>query len=145
MVFRYRQHVETHGDEAPIEYGLIAEEVAEVFPELVVYDEEGRPETVKYHLLSSMLLNEVQKLSERVEAQDESIRHMGPMAQDFHDAFGLGVSDKLIDTIDPDGVALAAIQGLRAIVRDNEERLAEKDGEINELRARLDRLEALVR
>ena len=44
--------------------------------------------------------------------QDDSIRHMGPMAQDFHAAFGLGVSDKLIDTVDPDGVALAAIQGL---------------------------------
>ena len=71
-------------------------------------------------------------------AQDESVRHMGPMAQDFHAAFGLGVSDKLIDTIDPDGVALAAIQGLNALVR-------EKDAEIAELRERLERLEALVR
>ncbi len=60
-------------------------------------------------------------------AQDDSIRHMGPMAQDFHAAFGLGVSDKLIDTIDPDGVALAAIQGLHALVQ-------EKDAEIAELR-----------
>ena len=60
---------------------------------------------------------------------------MGPMAQDFHAAFGLGVSDKLIDTIDPDGVALAAIQGLHALVQ-------EKDAEIDELRARLERLEA---
>ncbi len=42
-------------------------------------------------------------------AQDDSIRHMDPMAQDFHAAFGLDVSDKLIDTIDPDAVALAAI------------------------------------
>ena len=42
----------------PLEYGLIAEEVAEIFPDLVVYDEEGQPFTVKYHLLSSMLLNE---------------------------------------------------------------------------------------
>ena len=47
--------------EQPRQFGLIAEEVAEVFPELVVYDEEGRPETVRYHLLSSMLLNELQK------------------------------------------------------------------------------------
>ena len=56
------------------------------------------------------------------------------MAQDFHAAFGLGVSDKLIDTIDPDGVALAAIQGLHALVEENEMRLAEKDAEIAELR-----------
>ena len=36
----------------------------------------------------------------------------------------LGVSDKLIDTIDPDGVALAAIQGLHVLVEENEMRLA---------------------
>ena len=74
-------------------------------------------------------------------AQDDSIRHMGPMAQDFRAAFGLGVSDKLIDTIDPDGVALAAIQGLNTELQ---ERLAEKDAEIAELRARLERLELLA-
>ena len=38
--------------------------MAEVFPDLVVYDEKGRPFTVKYHLLSSMLMNELQKLAE---------------------------------------------------------------------------------
>ncbi len=70
-------------------------------------------------------------------AQDDSIRHMGPMAQDFHAAFGLGVSDKLIDTIDPDGVALAAIQGLNALVQENEMRLAEKDAEMADLREQL--------
>ena len=35
-------------------------------------------------------------------------------------AFGLGVSDKLIDTIDSDGVALAAVQGLHALVRERD-------------------------
>jgi len=39
--------------------------------------------------------------------------HMGPMAQDFHGAFGLGDSDKTITNVDADGVALAAIQGLK--------------------------------
>jgi Chaperone of endosialidase len=42
-------------------YGLIAEEVAEVFPWLVVLDKEGRPETVKYHELPTLLLNEIKK------------------------------------------------------------------------------------
>ncbi len=46
------------------------------------------------------------------------------------------MSDKLIDTIDPDGVALAAIQGLHALVEENEMRLAEKDAEIAELCSR---------
>ena len=45
-------------------------------------------------------------------SQDRAIRHMGPMAQDLHAALGLGESDKHIATIDADGVALAAIQGL---------------------------------
>jgi hypothetical protein len=40
------------------------------------------------------------------------IRHLGPMAQDFRAAFGLSSDDKSIATVDADGVALAAIQGL---------------------------------
>ena len=70
-------------------------------------------------------------------AQEDSIRHMGPMAQDFHEAFGIGGSEKFITTIDADGVALAAIQGLHEIVK-------EKDSEIQVLQARLGRLEAVV-
>lgn len=46
--------------------GLIAEEVAEVFPDLTVY-KDGQPETVKYHDLPVLLLNELQKLTKRVE------------------------------------------------------------------------------
>ena len=74
-------------------------------------------------------------------AQDDSIRHMGPMAQDFHAAFGLGVSDKLIDTIDPDGVALAAIQGLNAIVNEKDAKIAENRREIAELRSKQQAME----
>jgi hypothetical protein len=55
-------------------------------------------------------------------AQDDAIRHMGPMAQDFWAAFELGLGDTGIDTIDPDGVALAAIQGLHALVSEQQER-----------------------
>ncbi|MBK8002241.1 MAG: tail fiber domain-containing protein [Verrucomicrobia bacterium] len=43
---------------------------------------------------------------------DSATPHVGPMAQDFHAAFGLGTDDKHIATVDADGVALAAIQGL---------------------------------
>jgi trimeric autotransporter adhesin len=45
-------------------------------------------------------------------AEQPSIRHIGPMAQDFYSAFGLGLDDEHISTIDEGGVALAAIQGL---------------------------------
>jgi hypothetical protein len=47
-------------------------------------------------------------------AQGEGVRHIGPMAQDFAASFGLGENDTTISTIDADGVALAAIQGLNA-------------------------------
>jgi anti-sigma28 factor (negative regulator of flagellin synthesis) len=59
VIFRYKKAIED-GD-IPIQNGLIAEEVAEVFPALVVYNEHGEPETVKYHLLATLLLNELQK------------------------------------------------------------------------------------
>lgn len=70
-------------------------------------------------------------------SQDPSIRHIGPMAQDFYAAFGVGEDEKHITTIDADGVALAAIQGLHQLVQ-------EKDREIGDLKARMTVLEALV-
>ena len=79
---------------------------------------------------------------------DKGNRHMGVMAQDFYAAFGLGRSDKLITTIDPDGVTMAAIQGLN---QKFDEKVAQKDNEIislkeknQQLEARLATLEALV-
>jgi hypothetical protein len=44
--------------------------------------------------------------------QDERIQHIGPMSQDFYTVFEIGEDDKTITTVDPDGVALAAIQEL---------------------------------
>jgi hypothetical protein len=67
--------------------------------------------------------------------EDEFTRHIGPVAEDFRAAFGLGHDERYITTIDADGVALAAIQGLHEIVR-------EKDCEIDELRTRNAELEA---
>lgn len=51
--------------------GLIAEEVADLFPELVIYNEHGYAETVRYHDLPVLLLNELQKLSKRVKELEE--------------------------------------------------------------------------
>ena len=70
--FRYKQP-EPSG-ERPLQYGLIAEEVAEVYPELVARSESGEPRSVRYHLLDSMLLNGLQKQHQRLQAQDEPLR-----------------------------------------------------------------------
>lgn len=56
-----------------MQYGLIAEEVAKVFPELVAYNADGSPYTVRYQFLSSMLLNEVQKQYRRSQEQADVI------------------------------------------------------------------------
>ena len=77
-------------------------------------------------------------------AQDPSIRHIGPMAQDFHAAFGVGDSDKTINTVDADGVALAAIQGLNQKVEEREARIQEQAARIAGLEARLEVLEQLL-
>lgn len=68
-----------------------------------------------------------------MKAQDARVRHIGPMAQDFHAAFGLGGGDRHINSVDADGVALAAIQGLYEVVR-------EQRAEIAALRRAMDEL-----
>ena len=77
VTFHYKQQQTLpSGGALPPEYGLIAEEVAEVFPDLVVYDEKGRPFTVKYHEMAPMLLNEMKKQQhtiEKLEAQQQTI------------------------------------------------------------------------
>jgi hypothetical protein len=71
VTFRYTQ---AFSDGAkPVQFGLIAEEVAEVFPELVVRDDDGRPETVAYQNLSVLLLNELQRLQKRVEDLEKAL------------------------------------------------------------------------
>lgn len=71
-------------------------------------------------------------------SQDAGIRHIGPMAQDFQAAFGVGESSTGISTVDADGVALAAIQGLN-------QKLEETRAENVELKQRLTELESLVK
>jgi hypothetical protein len=70
--FRYTKEAAGEG-ERPVEYGLLAEEVAEVFPELVAYDEGGEPWTVRYHLLVPLLLNELQREHVRARRLEEEL------------------------------------------------------------------------
>lgn len=69
VTFVYRP--EYQGGAHTLQYGLLAEEVAEIYPELVAYDKEGQPLEVRYEYLSTMLLNEVQKQYRRAESEAE--------------------------------------------------------------------------
>jgi hypothetical protein len=71
--FRYKKEFEpTHSQQ----YGLIAEDVVKVDPNLVVYDEEGKVRSVRYDLISSMLLNEFLKEHKKVEEQQAGIAEL---------------------------------------------------------------------
>ncbi len=78
VTFRYKDDP-TH----TLQYGLVAEEVAEVYPELVTHDADGKVWTVRYSMLSAMLLNELQKqtsevrrLSMQMARQEEATEQM---------------------------------------------------------------------
>ena len=66
--------------------------------------------------------------------QDAAIRHIGPTAQDFHAAFGLGEDPLRIGTLDADGVALAAVKALEARSRRHADEVAALRAEIAHLR-----------
>jgi hypothetical protein len=70
VAFRYKPEFDPTG---VTQYGLIAEEVAEVYPDLVTSDRDGQPEGVRYHLITPLLLNEVQKQRRAAEAQEKTI------------------------------------------------------------------------
>jgi hypothetical protein len=74
VTFRYQKPF-ADGSQ-PIQYGLIAEEVAEVFPDLVARSADGQIETVKYQLLDPLLLNEVQRQQAEIRALQEQLNQI---------------------------------------------------------------------
>ncbi len=79
----------------------------------------------------------------RYKTETSGALHLGPVAQDFSAAFGLGDSDKRITTVDADGVALAAIQGLNTKVDQQARRIVELEATLAELRDTRDEVGAM--
>jgi hypothetical protein len=77
--FRYKPEYDPDGKP---QYGLIAEEVASVAPQLVEYEADGQPHSVHYEFVNAMLLNEVQRLDRENGAQAETI---ASLQQTVHD------------------------------------------------------------
>jgi hypothetical protein len=74
VTYRYKQ---PYADGTkPIDYGLIAEEVAQVYPDLVVRSADGQIQTVQYQKLTPMLLNEAQKQRRLLEEQEAKIQQL---------------------------------------------------------------------
>jgi hypothetical protein len=74
----------------PVQYCLMAEEVADVYPDLVAHSADGQIETVKYRVLDSMLLNELQKEHKQVQEQAETIRMLETRLAVLEKTFLLG-------------------------------------------------------
>jgi hypothetical protein len=74
VTFRYKKTL-ADGSQ-PMQFGLIAEEVAEVYPDLVARSADGQIETVKHQLLDPMLLNEAQRQQVEIQRQQAQIREL---------------------------------------------------------------------
>jgi hypothetical protein len=74
----------------------------------------------------------------------DDVRHIGPMAQDFAVAFGLGIDDKHISPNDMAGVSMAAVQGLNQVLQNKAEEIATLQRENAGLAKRVEALEALL-
>jgi len=70
--FRYKRQVDPEGTSA-VQFGLVAEDVEKVNPDLVVRDKEGKPYSVRYDQVNAMLLNEFLKARRQIDAQQNQI------------------------------------------------------------------------
>jgi hypothetical protein len=77
VTYRYQQPYADGSN--PVDYGLIAEEVEEVYPGLVTHLASGEVETVQYHKINAMLLNEVQKQQREIEALKAKLAGMSAL------------------------------------------------------------------
>ena len=68
--FRYKKELDPNGD---AQFGLVAEDVAKVTPELVVRDEQGKPLSVRYEEVDAMLLNEFLKEHRKVDSLEKAM------------------------------------------------------------------------
>ena len=70
VTFRYKKDADPS---QALSFGLIAEDVAQVSPELITRDEEGKPQTVRYEAVNAMLLNEFLKEHRKFEIQTRKV------------------------------------------------------------------------
>ncbi|HEX9281282.1 MAG TPA: tail fiber domain-containing protein [Candidatus Udaeobacter sp.] len=73
VTFRYKKKIDPAGTS---QFGLVAEEVEKINPDLIVRDKEGKPNSVRYDQVNAMLLNEFLKEHRKGEEQDLAISHL---------------------------------------------------------------------
>ena len=91
VAFTYRSELDPTG---LVQYGLIAEEVAQVYPDLVAYDKDGQPEAVRYQLINSLLLNERQKQHRMIEELESRLAKLEALLTDEAPAGSLSLVEE---------------------------------------------------
>jgi trimeric autotransporter adhesin len=91
VTFRYRKEIDRS---RALSFGLIAEDVAEISPDLVTRDRDGKPETVRYEAVNAMLLNEFLKQHHMVQEQQKEINALKAELKEQR-AFIRKVNDKV--------------------------------------------------
>ena len=88
VTFRYKKEIDPAN---ALSFGLIAEEVAQISPDLITRNAEGKPETVRYEAVNAMLLNEFLKEHLKVEEQGRRVQEqeatIAQLKQDFQAKF----------------------------------------------------------
>jgi hypothetical protein len=79
VTFRYKEPYDDGS--RPVEFGLVAEDVAQVFPELVVNGADGHPETVRYDLIATVMLNEFEKEHAQLEDLRQQVTGMAAVIE----------------------------------------------------------------
>jgi hypothetical protein len=128
VTFRYKK--ETDPSQA-LSFGLIAEEVAQVSPELITRDEEGKPQTVRYEAVNAMLLNEFLKEHSKVEQQAREVQEDKAMIAELKSTIAQQQNEFQSTIAQQKNEFQATIAALS-------ERIKEQDGKIQRVSARID-------
>ena len=115
---------------------LLAASVSFSFVAFVPEDREMRKSMIVVLALMGLVVGIV-----GCKKDEPEVRHLGPMAEDFHAVFGLGEDDTSIAPADLAGVALTAIQAQQLQIEQQRQELSEKDGQIADLQTRLAAIE----
>ena len=78
-------------------------------------------------------------------SESDAVRHIGPMAQDFSAAFGVGSDDKHISTVDADGVTMAAIQGLYQMMQEKDKQIETLTHKVEQQQAQLNQVKRTIK
>ena len=91
VTFRYKKELDPNG--IP-QFGLIAEQVDKVNPDLVVRGDDGKVTTVRYEAVNAMLLNEFLKEHRKVEEQESTIDQLKATVAKQQEAFGSKIAQQ---------------------------------------------------